>query len=340
VRRTHPVLVVVVAAVLLAAGLVAAGMVGSTIEEPARVLSAAVARLDGVQQVSGADRLITELRLPRGVLSAVVGATLALVGAVLQTLVANPLADPTILGGASGAGLGAVLVIVLGAGGLLAGATLAVGAFLGAAAGFGLTLALAWQRSGLSPLRTVLAGVGVSYALSALTQLVIVSAGDDRRLRSAVFWQLGSVASAQWDTLAVPATVLLVGAGWLVLRARRLDALAFGDQTAFSLGVHPGRLRLELFVTVAVLTGVSVSVAGGVGFVALVVPHAVRLLVGPGHAALLPCCVLAGAAFLVWADVAGRVVAAPNEMPLGVVTALVGAPVFAVLVRRRMRAAA
>ncbi len=339
VRRVSPTVFYVLFLVLLLGGLIASGMVGTFYASPTAVWHALADRITGTPGDVRA-RIITELRIPRALLAALVGAALALVGAVLQALVGNPLADPTILGGSSGAGLGAVIVIIAGGEGALGLSGIAVGAFVGAAVGFAVTFLLAWQRGGLAPLRLVLAGIAVSYLFSSLTQLVVLRAPDDHRLRSAVFWQLGSVADADWSSLWLPLGVLSLGTLLVCLRARRLDALSLGELTAYALGIHPGRLRTELFVLTALVTGVCVAVAGGVGFVALVIPHAVRLCLGPGHRRLLPACVLAGSAFLVWADIAARVVALPSELPLGVVTALVGAPVFGLLVRRRMRSTA
>lgn len=328
------------AAAGLGVALLLAGVALSATVGPADLTTIEVARASWTRLTGGIDRLglperlVTEARVPRVLLAAVVGAVLAVVGCVLQALVRNPLADPSILGGTSGAALGAVVMIVAGVG---APGAVAFGAFVGSTAGFGLTLFLAWRGGGVSPLRLVLAGIAVSYLLSALTSLVVLRAGDDRKLRSALFWQLGSVADARWSDLGVPLILLLGGTTFLVARARRLDLLSFGDLTAAALGVAPGRLRAEMFVMTALLTAVAVALAGGVGFVALVVPHAVRLLTGPRHATLIPLAALTGAAFLVWADLAARVVAPPAEVPLGVVTALVGAPVFGLLVAGRMR---
>ncbi|GMA41472.1 FecCD family ABC transporter permease [Mobilicoccus caccae] len=335
-RHLHPGVVAPVALALLVAGLVVSGMIGPSPTAAGDVLDIAYRRAHGVEYVSPGDRLVSEIRLPRGVLAAVVGVALGVVGCVLQAVVRNPLADPGILGGTSGASLGAVLAIVLGAVGPVAGLGVPAGAFIGAAGGFGLSMMLAARPTGLSPLRLVLAGMAVSFLLSALANVVVMRAGDDRKMRSAVFWQMGSVADATWHTLLLPLVLLVPGTVWLMVRARRLDALAFGDDTAMALGMSPSQLRLELLVIAALLTGVCVAVAGGVGFVALVVPHAVRIVVGPIHRRLLPCVAVAGAAFLTWADVAARVVAPPADVPLGVVTALVGAPVFAALLRTGM----
>jgi iron complex transport system permease protein len=335
-RRISAPLFALALTVALAAGMTASLVLGTTPTTPGEAWQAVIDRVSGLAAVSPEARVVTEIRAPRAVLAALIGASLALVGAVLQAMVRNPLADPTILGGSSGAGLGAVCVLLFGIGGAAGFVSLVAGAFVGAGAGFAATFALAWHTGGLTPLRLVLSGIAVSYLAQALTSLVMVRAGDDRKLRSAVFWQLGSVAQARWSMLLGP--VLLLAGGVLALwwRGRRLDGLAFGDQTAASLGVDAGRMRAELFVLAAVLTGGSVAVAGGVGFIALVIPHAVRLLVGPLHRRLLPLAVLAGATFGVCADIVARMVAPPSEVPLGVVTALIGAPVFALLVRYKL----
>lgn len=334
-RRVPATLVAGTCALLLVAGMAASSRVGP-VDLPLRQLVAAVwDRVTvGLEPLNLQERLITEHRIPRIFLAAVIGGVLAVAGCVLQALTRNPLADPSILGGTSGASLGAVAMIVAGASGPL---SVTAAAFVGAGAGFAATLALAWRGGGVSPLRLVLAGIAVSYLLSALTSMAVFRADDDRRLRSALFWQLGSVADASWSSLFVPSGLMIAGVVVLMLRARRLDALSYGDLTATALGISPQWLRAEMFVLTSLLTGAAVALAGGIGFVALVVPHAVRLLAGPRHAALVPLAALAGAAFLVWADLVGRVVAPPSEVPLGVVTALVGAPIFALLIAGRMR---
>lgn len=333
-RRVPMPVAAVVAVLLVVAGVLVAITVGPAALSEGDILRAAWTRVTvGLEPLSLPERLVTETRIPRVLLAAAVGGVLAVVGCVLQALVRNPLADPSILGGSAGASLGAVAVMILGGAGTIG---LPLGAFLGATTGFGVTFLLAWRDGGLNPLRMVLAGIAVSYLFSALTSLVIARA-DDRALRSAVFWQLGSVAGARWSDLWWPTLLMLAGVAVLLLRARRLDVLAFGDLTAHALGVAPARLRAELFVLTSLLTGVAVALAGGIGFVALVVPHMVRLLTGPRHASLVPLSALVGAGFLVWADLAARTLAPPSDMPLGVVTALVGAPVFAMLVTGRLR---
>lgn len=295
---------------------------------------------------SGTDLLTThivmDLRLPRVLGAAAVGAGLALGGAVLQSLTGNMLADPYILGMASGASLGAVLALTTGIGmasgfglGVLAVSAVSMAAFVGAMASLLLVFAIATSRSGaLLPGRLILAGVAVASLSSALTS-ALVYFGDRDAARQVMQWTLGSVAGIRWDGLAVIAVV--VGATLVVVlaHARVLDAFAFGERAAASLGVNVARSRWVLYATVSLCTAVLVAQVGVVGFVGLVVPHAVRMLVGPLHARLLPIVALVGAVLLVWADIVARSLLAGREMPLGLVTALVGVPAFIWLLRRQ-----
>ncbi len=282
------------------------------------------------------ERIVWHIRLPRALLAVLVGATLAVVGTVLQAMVRNPLADPTILGGTSGAAAGAVSVIVLGW--AFAGTyTLSVAAFAGGLIGYGMAFLLASSAGGLSPLRLVLAGIAVSYLFSALTSMLIFISEQSQTARIALFWMLGALGGARWDQLGLPALLLIVGLVYLLSQARALNLLLFGDETATSMGIPPDRLRRILFVVVALLTGTSVALAGGVGFVGLVIPHAARMVVGSDHRRVLPLAALVGALFLLWSDVLARLVIQPRELPIGVITALVGAPVFAVLLRSRLQ---
>lgn len=332
---TAAAIVTAVAVVLGVVGLAVSGMVGSEQAGFFQVLDVAYRRAWGIEYVADTDRIVSELRLPRGVLAMLVGAALALVGCILQAVVRNPLADASVLGGTAGAGLGAVVAIAMIPGTL--SVLIPAGAFIGAAIGFGLTIMIATAGGGFSPLKLILSGVATSYLLGALTQYALSRAGDDRKLRSAIFWQMGSVAGAQWQDLRLPLIVLLAGMAYLLVRARRLDHLAFGDLTARSLGLRPNLLRGELVLVCAVMVGVCVAAAGGIGFISLVVPHICRLFVGTAHSRLLPTSTALGGAFLVWADVVARVVTRPSELPIGVVTALVGGAAFAILLITRTK---
>lgn len=280
------------------------------------------------------DGIVWELRLPRILTGAAVGAGLALVGAIMQALTRNQLADPYLLGISSGASLGAVTVLLLGA-----ALVLPLAAFVGALLALGATLALAGSFGRITPTRTVLAGVAVSSLATALTSFVIFWAATGDSYREVLSWLLGSLAGARWEAVLIAGGALVVVGIPLVLTGRLLDAFALGDTTAASLGIPVQGVRWTLLAASALLTGALVSVSGAIGFVGLVLPHAVRLLVGPGHRALLPLSALTGAVFLVWADTLARTVFEPRELPVGIVTAIVGAPVFAaLLVRRRSEA--
>ncbi len=276
------------------------------------------------------DGIVWELRLPRILTAAAVGAGLALSGAVMQAVTRNQLADPYLLGLSSGASLGAVSVLLLGIAILLP-----VAAFAGAIAALVLTLALASALGRITPTRTVLAGVAVSAFAGAITSFLIFWTVTGDSYREILGWLLGSLSGARWPAVAIAGVALLVVGVPLSLSGRILDAFAFGDTTAASLGVPVQGARWVLLAATALLTGAMVSVSGSIGFVGLVLPHAVRLVAGPGHRALLPLSALVGAVFLVWADTLARTVFEPRELPVGIVTALIGAPVFALLLARR-----
>lgn len=281
------------------------------------------------------DGIVWNLRMPRTLLAAVCGAGLAVCGAVMQSLLRNPLADPFVLGVSSGASTGAVAVVVLGVGGGVV--SLSAGAFLGALLSFVLVLLLS-HILGDSVDRVVLSGVAAMQLFSALTSFIVLTSADAETTRGVLFWMLGSLTGADWDqvllcTVAL-AVVLLVCLG----HARTLDAFAFGEETAASLGVRVARTRLILLCVTALLTAALVSCAGAIGFVGLVLPHATRALTGSGHARLLPVTALTGAVFMVWVDTVARTVLDPQEVPVGVVTSLIGVPAFvAVLYRGRRR---
>jgi iron complex transport system permease protein len=262
--------------------------------------------------------------------AAAVGAGLALSGAVMQAITRNQLADPYLLGLSSGASLGAVSVLLLGVAVLLP-----VAAFAGAVAALALTLGLASALGRITPTRTVLAGLAVSSLAGAITSFVIFWTVTGDSYREILGWLLGSLSGARWPAVAIAGIALIVVGIPVALSGRVLDAFAFGDTTAASLGVPVQGARWALLTATALLTGAMVSVSGAIGFVGLVLPHAVRLVVGPGHRALLPLSALVGAVFLIWADTLARTIFDPRELPVGIVTALIGAPVFGLLLARR-----
>ena len=276
------------------------------------------------------DGVVWELRLPRVLTAAAVGAGLAVAGAVMQSLTRNPLADPYLLGLSSGASLGAVSVLVLGVAVLLP-----LAAFAGAVLALAAALGLAGSLGTLTPSRTVLSGLAVAQLCAAGTSFVIFWSATGDSYREILAWLLGSVAGAGWSDVAIAGGAVLVLGTALTLSGRTLDAFAFGDTAAAALGIAVGRVRWTLLTVVALLTGGLVAVSGSIGFVGLILPHAVRLLVGAAHRRLLPVAALVGASFLVWADTAARALFEPRELPVGIVTAFLGAPVFALILWRR-----
>lgn len=312
-----------------------------SVDVPVQRVLAVLARRAGLGEFGVTlleDQLVWQLRLPRVLGAAAVGATLAVSGAVLQSLTRNDLADPFLLGVSSGASVGAVTVIVLGAGaGVLGGLSLSAAAFLGALAALVAVLVVAAAGPGgaLSPHRTVLAGVAVAYLCSAYTSVVVIMHGQGDSARQVLAWTLGSLAGVRWDSAALLCGGAALGLVWAWLHADRLDGFTFGETSAASLGVPVAAVRWGLMVGTALVTALTVAHAGAIGFVGLVVPHLVRPVVGHSHRAVLPACAVAGALLLVVADTAARSVVPSQEVPLGAVTALAGVPVLLWIMARR-----
>ncbi len=325
-------------AVALLAALTAAVAWGSTSIPPGEVWSVVWRRLTGHAPRPGTNDLIVwQLRLPRALLAALVGAGLGLVGTAMQALVRNPLADPYFLGVSNGASLGAVAAIVLGLGtGGALGLGLSAAAFAGALATFALVWAVARRGGGFAPLRLVLAGVAIGQFLSGFTSYLVLQAGDEQQTHSVLFWLMGSLGGASWPLLAAPAVAVPAVLLLLQARARGLNALLMGDETAAGLGIDVVRLRRELFAVTSLLTGVLVAVSGAIAFVALMVPHVCRLVVGGDHRRLLPLSALFGALLLVVVDLVCRTAMEAQELPVGVVTSLIGAPALLYLLDRRL----
>lgn len=278
------------------------------------------------------DQVLWDIRFPRVVLGVVVGSALAAAGACMQGSFANPLAEPGIVGVSSGAALGAVVQIALGM--TLAGTwSLAAFAFIGGLITVTLVYLSARNDGRTEVITLVLAGVAINAFAGALIGLLTYVASD-AQLRSITFWSLGSLAQATWPKVAVVGPLALLGLAAAMTQARQLDLLALGERSARGLGVDVERLRIVTLAIVALLTAASVAVSGVILFVGLVVPHLVRMVAGPGHRLLLPASALAGAIVLVVADVVARTIVSPAELPLGVLTALIGSPFFFILLRR------
>jgi iron complex transport system permease protein len=280
------------------------------------------------------DAIVWQLRMPRVLTAAMVGAGLALSGAVMQSVTRNPLADPYLLGLSSGASLGAVCVVILGVGFALPAA-----AFAGALIALFATLNIARVGGSITPGRAVLAGLAIAQLGSAGTSFIIFWSAKGDSYREILNWLLGSLAGSSWTSVLISSVALaLVGTG-ILLAASRLDAFTFGDTNAASLGINVNATRWGFLVAVALLTGAMVAVSGAIGFVGLILPHLVRGLSGPGHRRLLPLVAVVGALFLVLADTLARTVFDPRELPVGIITAFIGVPVFILLIKRKRSAA-
>ncbi len=281
--------------------------------------------------------IIVQTRIPRVILAGTVGASLGACGMVIQAIVRNPLAGPSILGVSSGAATGAVLVMRYGL--LVFGAfTLHIAAFIGGLVALSVVFWIARTGGYMTPTRLVLAGVAMSAVLSALTSLMVLTSPDPQLASRVLFWTLGGFGSARWALLPIPVLALSAGLAVMLVQARRLNLLMAGDESAVALGLDVERFRRQMFLLTAALTGVTVAAAGVIGFVGLIMPHIVRLLVGADHRRALPSVALLGASFTIAADLVARSIIAPLELPVGIVTALVGGPFFVWLLRRDARA--
>ncbi len=324
-----------------AAILVAAMLIGITVGAvdlgAGAVLKELLDTIPGVSLDSGLDtaarNILWQLRLPRVVLGGLVGASLATAGAAYQGVFRNPLADPYLLGAASGAGLAAVIAIAWLPDVLPSGLTLPVFAFVGALLGVGATWVVASSTDrGASPTSLILAGVAVTYFLTAGTTWI--QQRNVETIQEVYGFILGQLGTSGWSevlTIAIPGSIAIAV---ILLYRRTLDVLAVGEREASSLGVDTVRTRVVVIAAASLATAAAVAVSGLIGFVGVVVPHAVRLVVGGSYRLVLPLSVLYGATFLVLSDVLARTVVAPAELPIGVITALIGAPFFAWVLRR------
>lgn len=334
--RTHPPypLVILVLLVVLVAAVMLGLAVGSVSVPTSEVLKALLRQPVEPQHQT----IVMQSRAPRVLLGAVVGSGLGVVGMTLQALVRNPLADPYLLGVSSGASVGAVAVILSGVA-IFGFASVSVAAFAGSLGALAVVYLLSRAGGQITTTRLVLAGVAVAYVLSAVTSLMLIMARTGDQARQVLTWLLGGLGGASWASLWLPMGVVLAGLAVLLAQSRTLNVLLAGDEAAITMGVDANRFRARMFVLTSLVTGVLVAVSGPIGFVGLILPHAMRLVVGSDHRRALPATALAGASFLVLADVAARTLAAPQEIPVGVLTALCGGPFFLWLIRRDARRA-
>lgn len=338
--RPGAALTLTVLTVLLVGAVVLAVGSGAVRISPAQVLSILLAPL-GAGPLAQFDEqqaaVLWVIRLPRVLLGALVGAGLAVAGAALQGLFRNPLADPGLMGITSGAALAAALSVVLGLN-VLGTSSLPAAAFAGSLIATALVSLLAQDRGRVNVTTMLLAGIAINALCGAGTGLMTFLATDEQ-LRTLTFWNLGSLGGATWPTVLSALPLILLGAFGLPLTARALNALTLGEHGAAHLGVPVTRMKWLIITLVALSVGAGVAVAGSIGFIGLVVPHVLRLLTGPNHATLLPASALLGATLLILADLLARTLAAPAEVPIGILTALLGAPFFLYLLRQTRRAA-
>ncbi|WP_103109139.1 FecCD family ABC transporter permease [Brevibacillus reuszeri] len=313
---------------------------GSVDIKPATVWKIALSQIPGMGQwipvdwSKGEETIIWDIRFPRVLLGAIVGAGLSVVGVAIQSLVRNSLADPYILGVSSGASVGATLVILFGAFSMFGQFALSLGAFAGALLSILLIFSLSRIGGQNSTVRLLMSGIAISAILSAVTSLIIFSAPNEHGIRSVLFWMSGSLAGGKWEYLTIPTLVVLICLFVLMAQYRSLNAMLMGEESAGTLGVNTVQFRKQLLMITALLTGVIVAISGAIGFVGLMMPHIVRVVVGSDHRRVLPVSALFGAIFLIWADSIARLAFAPEELPIGIITALCGGPFFIWLMLR------
>ncbi|AVK86334.1 ABC transporter permease [Lysinibacillus sp. B2A1] len=315
-------------------------MVGSVSITPLYVWQVILSKIPIVQNLIEQDWsrsqeiIIWQIRVPRVLLAAIVGAGLAIAGAAIQALVRNSIAEPYILGISSGATVGATAVIILGAFSFLGIFALSVSAFLGSLLAILLVFFLARVGGRISVFRLLLAGMAVSFILSAVSNFMLMMAKQDNGIKAVMYWMLGSLAGAKWSNIIIPAAIFIFVFALLWLHYRNLNLLLLGEGAAVTLGVNIQQFRLQLILLVSLLTGVLVAVSGSIGFVGLIIPHIVRIIVGSNYKYVIPISALLGGIFLVWADAFARILIAPEEMPIGIITAFCGGPFFIWLLRR------
>lgn len=325
---------VFIALVLLAVAMAFATSIGETPIPIQTVIDALANHIFGAtRHIDPIDAgIIWNYRLSRAVVAAACGAGLAVSGVVLQALLRNSLADPYLLGISAGASTGAVSVVILGVGGGML--TLSMGAFAGALLAFVFVSLLALQ-AGRGPGGIILAGIAGSQMFNALTSFIVTKSANAEQARGIMFWLLGSLSGVRWPDASLAVPVIVLGLLVCLWHSRALDAFTFGRESAASLGISVRRVHVVLIGTTALMTAVMVSIVGSIGFVGLVIPHAARFFVGARHGLLLPLAALIGALFLVGADIVSRIIVPGQVVPIGVVTALVGAPAFALILCHR-----
>jgi len=335
--RTYAIIGLCIALIVVAVLATAIGSVPIPLSATFRIIVSRLPFLHVAQSwPRGADIIVLDIRLPRVIMAGLVGAALGTAGATYQGLFRNPLADPYLIGVAQGASLGAIVGFLL----PFTGAVLGVGiiplcGFAGAIIATTIVYLLARQGKTLPVTTLILAGVALGSLLSSIVSYLIISSGD--KMHSIVFWLMGSFSLSQWSDVRMISPYIVTGTVVILLCARPLNVMQLDEEQAQQLGINVERLKLVLLAAATLITAAAVSFVGTIGFVGIIIPHAVRLIWGADHRFLLPLSVLSGAIFMVLADLIARTVLSPTEIPVGVVTALFGAPFFLYLLRRRRR---
>ncbi|WP_308644279.1 iron ABC transporter permease [Oceanotoga sp.] len=287
-----------------------------------------------IQWAKSIETIVWNLRLPRILMAFITGATLSFVGVLMQALTRNSLANPYILGISSGASAGAVASIILGIFGFLGYLGPSIGAFLGAILSSLIVFKIAHSGSGYSSSKLVLTGVAVSAMFSSLTTFMVYTAKDSSKLRSAMFWMVGSVGGAKWNNILLPFLLLIISTTIMYIFNKELDGILIGEDTSKTLGINTELIRKIIIIISTLLTGFIVSLTGIIGFIGLIIPHISRQAVGSTHKKLIPFSILSGGLFLIWADTFARTAFTPEEIPIGVITSFLGAPFFLYLLRK------
>lgn len=282
--------------------------------------------------------IVWNLRLPRVLLGAIVGSSLAVTGVAMQALVRNHLADPFILGVSSGASATATLGMLFGVFTFLGSYALPISAFIGSAATIIIVYSISRVKGRINITQLLLSGVALAMVMDAVTNIITLSAPNALGIHNATFWMSGSLAGARWGYLTLPLVVMLICIFMLLMSFRSLNALLLGDETAGTLGFNVRRTQKLLILVTSLLAGTTIAVSGSIGFIGLMVPHMARLLIGSDHRRVIPTSAFVGAILVVWTDVAARIVIAPSELPLGLLTAIIGGPFFIWLLKKNAKA--
>ena len=326
-------------ALFLGASIVFAIHIGAVDLTPEWIYQILVNHLTGkeiyaVEWPAYADGIVWGMRLPKVLVASCVGAGLSLVGILMQAMTKNSMADPYLLGISSGASAGATAAILVGSLPIIGAVTVQAGAFIGAIVSSVLVFILAGASGRVSSTKLILSGTAISALFSSMSNFMIFMQNNEKKLSSVLFWMSGSFASAKWADVLPVFIVLIICIVIILLENRALDALLLGEEMAITIGVDVPKLKILIIIMSALVTGIMVSVSGTIGFVGLVIPHISRSLVGTAHKRMVPFSALLGAILMIWADAIARVVVAPSELPIGVVTAFIGAPFFLFLLRK------